>query len=255
MPQLTPASLKIHLLDVGTVKYGDCLVCELGDRRILIDGAHPGDYQGRDGRPSIPEQFEEIFGHAAPFSFDLLVVTHCHSDHIGCLPTLVEEQTIEARWALVADENLGFGHVAGSASPNDALSDAGKLAALLREEDYSHLPDDQLDQMIEDLVNLESRYQGMLTALARAGTKIVRYGTDDHRPVETAFRDFGLKILGPSREHLKICARAIAASNGQAANDIARTADADLVSIHRSILGQAHSAGAEDRPGKGAALK
>jgi len=95
MPNSDSSSLKIELLDVGTEKYGDCLVCELGDRRILIDGAHPGDYKTRGDRPSIPTQLKEIFKSAAPYKFDLLVVTHCHSDHIGCLPTLVSQGPIE----------------------------------------------------------------------------------------------------------------------------------------------------------------
>src|SRR5262245_23119135 len=105
-PASDAASLKIHLLDMGSERYGDCLLVQLGNRTILIDGAHPGDWQRRGDSPSIPEQLEQLLGHPAPFSVDLLVVTHCHSDHIGCLPTLVENGDLKAKWALVADEKL-----------------------------------------------------------------------------------------------------------------------------------------------------
>jgi len=256
MPSLDSTSLTIHLLDVGTEKYGDCIVCELGDRKILIDGAHAGDYKDRGDRPSIPSQLEELFGHPEPFKFDLLVVTHCHADHIGCLPTLVSQGTIEADSALVADETLGFGRSEDFQPPRpDALTVVEKLAAAMREEDYSHLPDDELEPVLEDLATLESRYRDMLATLEHKGTNIVRYdGKGGHRSLETAFRDFGLKVLGPTTQHLGICSEAIAKFNDRAPSDVARIADADLVSLYRSILSQADAAGAEDRPGKGAAL-
>jgi len=256
MAILDSRSLRIHLLDVGTEKYGDCIVCELGDRRILIDGAHAGDYKDRGERPSIPSQLQELFGHAEPFKFDLLVVTHCHADHIGCLPTLVSQGTIEVESALVADEALGFGR-SEDFQPHrpDALTLADKLAAALREEDYSHLPDDELEQMLEDIASLESRYRDMLATLKRNGTTIIRYdGRGGHKALETQFREFGFKVLGPTTEHLEVCSEAIAKFNDRASSDVARMADAALVTAYRSILGQADAAGAEDRPGKGAAL-
>jgi beta-lactamase superfamily II metal-dependent hydrolase len=255
MPRNDSAALKIHLLDVGEEKYGDCIVCEVGGRRILIDGAHSGDLKRRNERPSIPEQFERIFGHGAPFHFDLLVVTHCHADHIGCLPALVSQRAIEVDSALVADETLGFGRMNGRRPPApDALTAGDKLAAALREEDYSHLPDDELAAVLEDIASLESRYGDMLAKLASAGTKIVRYGNDDHSPIERAFRDFGLSVLGPARDHLEICARAIARFNDCGSDDAAQAADKDLASLYRSIVEEGDAAGEEDRPGKGAAL-
>src|SRR5262249_28460464 len=56
-------------------------------RSILVDGGHPGDRQARNGFPAIPDQLQELLGHSAPFPVNLLVVSHSHSDHIGCLPT------------------------------------------------------------------------------------------------------------------------------------------------------------------------
>jgi beta-lactamase superfamily II metal-dependent hydrolase len=249
-------SFKIHLLDVGTEKYGDCLVCELGNRRILIDGAHAGDYQHRGNRLSIPEQFEQLFGHGPPFKFDLLVVTHCHADHIGCLPTLVSQNTIQVATALVADEILGFGRSQDfQPPPPDGLTLADKLGAALREEDYSHLPDDELNAVLEDIASLESRYKEMLSTLQNGGCRVLRYKADNsHKAVENAFSDFGLKVLGPTQKHLEICSSAIAGLNDRSGNDVARSADGNLLSLYRTILGRADAAGAEDRPGKGAAL-
>lgn len=42
-------SCKIHLLDVGRYEYGDAVLCRFGNRTVLIDGAHPGDYDGMPG--------------------------------------------------------------------------------------------------------------------------------------------------------------------------------------------------------------
>src|SRR5512134_1956583 len=79
----------IHLLDMGPEKYGDCVLSLLGGKAILIDGAHPGDIRGRDGFPSIPDQLAKLLG-PPPFQLDLLVVSHAHSDHVGCLPEMVD---------------------------------------------------------------------------------------------------------------------------------------------------------------------
>jgi hypothetical protein len=256
MNSLDAAQLKIHLLDVGTEKFGDCLVCELGDRRILIDGAHIGDYRRRGERPSIPEQFQELFGHAAPFKFDLLVVTHCHADHIGCLPKLVADRTIEVETALVADEALGFGRTPDFQPTHpDALGLAERLAAALREEDHTHLPDARLAAFLEDIATMESRYREMLATLEQRQTNVIRYtGGSERLEIERLFRDFGLQVLGPTREQLQVCADAIARLNERTEGDAARYADPNLVSLYRSLVGQADAAGAEDRPGKGAAL-
>ena len=36
-----------YLLDMGTEKYGDCVLCVLPDKTILIDGGHRSDWQGQ----------------------------------------------------------------------------------------------------------------------------------------------------------------------------------------------------------------
>jgi beta-lactamase superfamily II metal-dependent hydrolase len=250
-------ALKLHLLDMGREQYGDCVLCEAGERTILIDGGHPGDWRGRNGYPSIPEQLEEILGHGPPFRVSLLVITHCHSDHIGCLPTLVEKGTLEAEWALVADEKMGFGR-ASDYVPPDAPSAADRMAAILREEDYTHLKDDELAAFLSDAATLEERYGTMLATLEHAGTRVVRYGRDDHGALASALGAFGLELLGPSQAQLLKCADAIGQLNDRAPDFLTGVADAEepgrMVELYREIVKDADALGAQDRPGKGAAL-
>src|SRR6185503_16388583 len=107
--------------------------CRRGSRTILIDGGHAGDWKGRDGFKSIPDQLASILHAQPPFPIDLLVVTHCHSDHIGCLPKLVEDGVIDVKRALVADEKFGFGRInqPDAAVPSDGA--VSRLTAILRE--------------------------------------------------------------------------------------------------------------------------
>ncbi|MBZ5728028.1 MAG: MBL fold metallo-hydrolase [Acidobacteriia bacterium] len=252
-------SLKLHLLDMGREQYGDSILCVLDDRTILIDGGHPSDWPPREEYPSISEQLEAILGHPAPFSVDLLVVSHCHSDHIGCLPAAVAAGGLTARFALVADEQFGFGRLAGDA-PGGPLTPAVRLAAALREEDHSRLPDDDVASFLEDAANLETRYGQMLSQLQANGTHLVRYGRDDHSAIESEFSAFGLKVLGPTQAHLQRCADVIAGLNASAGDLVSTVADAvdprQLIDLYRRVTGapDASVQEAQDRPGKGAAL-
>lgn len=252
-------SLKLHLLDMGREKYGDSILCLLDNQTILIDGGHPSDWPPREEYPSISEQLEAILGHPAPFNFDLLVVSHCHSDHIGCLPAAVDDGGLTARFALVSDEKLGFGRGSDDAI-RGPLTPADRLAAALREEDHSRLPDDELQSFLEDAANLETRYNQMLSQLQANGTRIVRYGRDDHSVIESEFSAFGLKVLGPTQAHLQRCADAIAGLNASAGDLVSSVADAadpkQFLDLYRQIAGPSDAAvqEAQDRPGKGAAL-
>lgn len=111
MPKTTPdaASAEYYLLDMGKEKYGDSILCKAGGKTILIEGGHPGDFDGQPGSESIPAQLEQLLG-PPPFRLSLLVVTHCHIDHIGCLPKMVKQGLLEIEWGLVADEKLGWGN-------------------------------------------------------------------------------------------------------------------------------------------------
>src|SRR6266567_4062643 len=97
----TNRKLAVHLLDVGTEDYGDSVLIEARGSRILIDGGHRADFRGSAGHPSIPEQLRTLTREQRP-RIDLLVATHTHLDHIGCLPELVSAPTIDVAWALLA---------------------------------------------------------------------------------------------------------------------------------------------------------
>src|ERR1700694_2637987 len=143
------STFAVHLLDVGPEEYGDAIVCQFGDTTVLIDGAHPGNYKDKgEDHPSIQAQIGDVMGQQEePYSISLLICTHAHADHIGCLPALVEQNSIRPEWALVADPRLGWGHTADDRT-SDALlaAPAGVrvLVAALREETLADASDEQI---------------------------------------------------------------------------------------------------------------
>jgi hypothetical protein len=66
---------RVHFLDMGTRKYGDCMLVECGGKSVLIDGGHAGDQKASSGgHRSIPEQLQKVLGHPPPFEIALLIV-------------------------------------------------------------------------------------------------------------------------------------------------------------------------------------
>lgn len=235
-------TFQVHLLDMGARKYGDCLLCRAGNKLILIDGGHLGDQKrSHPDYPSIPEQLEDLLEQPAPWRVDLLVVTHAHSDHIGCLPNLVAAGRLTAEWALAADEDLGWGEVDGVDGP--VLSDAAEIVqrafALLREEPPSFADAEELEAFASDAVKMRASYSAMLAKLAAEGTRVVRHGKDDPAALLAAFKSAGLKILGPTREHLAACARRIAVLGRDAVDAISgrlqQDASLDLASLYGEL--------------------
>jgi beta-lactamase superfamily II metal-dependent hydrolase len=254
------ASMKLHFLDMGKTMYGDSIVARIGSRTILIDGGHKGDYQDHDGSPGIPTQLAALLGHAPPFRVSLLVVTHCHSDHIGCLPRLVADGTLAADWALVADENLGFGTTAdgdNALAGADVTPQMRKIVAALSEENLASARNDaELAELIDAADALEPDYKQMLRTLQDRGTRVVRYGRDSHAALTAEFAASGLKIVGPTEPHLFLCAEAIRQHNQDALTqlrDLMGEEDAprDVVGLFRA-LAQSETDD-PDLPGLGAA--
>lgn len=247
--------MKIYLLDVGKKQYGDCIVITQGGRTILVDGAHPKDDH------LISGQLRKILNGAPPFKIDLLIVTHCHGDHIGCLPELIQDGVLQIAQALVADEQFGWGRDHDGASPHDAVTNENHqmLLAALHEEDYSNLSGADLLEVFEDVVKLEDKYKQMLKKLSDDGTKLIRYGRNANvlSTLEDEFSDFGLKILGPTTDHLILCADAIASASDMFVDRIERdlgtdTSMEDLEDEYKAIVRSTMDA-ASDRPGPGAA--
>lgn len=265
--------MDIHLLDMGSQIYGDSFVVTDGSFRMLIDGGHMYDDRPKDGHAALQDQIGEVLQQAAPYAFDLLVVTHCHSDHIGCLPTLVSQGTITARFALLADPDLGYPGSTGT----DALdSVAAKVVAGLREEPVAGFASDaELDQFLTDALNLQGRYRAMIEQLRGAGTEVILFGGVDDaktaRALRALTREFGsvnLRILGPTAAHLDLCtkalrqfsqAAALAASGGRHEDAAVSAADlylqlTGLRPLARAMAGRDDIIQFLDRPGQGAAL-
>lgn len=246
--------MEIHLLDMGQTKYGDCILITRGNRKILIDAGHVNDVD------SITSQLSKILNADPPFDIDLFIVTHCHSDHIGCAPTLVSEDIIRPVKALLADEKLGWGRDSGGDGPADALESPKQKALLyaLQEEDHSSLTDSELLQFIQDAGTLEDKYIGMIETLEGNGIEVVRYGRDNHKALEKSFKDFGLKILGPTVDHLLICAEALSNAGDFVGSDsLKNTGDDDdqsnIIRAYRKITTQIIADAVQDKPGPGAA--
>lgn len=233
--------MKIHLLDVGRKQYGDCILVVEGPTTVLIDGAHRGDDVSSGEFASIPDQLRSILGVAAgPIPLSLLVVTHCHSDHIGCLPEMVAQRIIAPEVALVADENIGYG-LAIDENPFDGLSpEAAALLVSLQEEPPSATATDaQVQRFIQDAADSPQRYRAMLAALQQNGTRLIRYrGIDaDVVALQQQFSTIGLTVLGPSTAHLLACTEVLHQISLDAgpAIDSMLASDANLASAYRTL--------------------
>lgn len=230
------ARAKITLLDMGEEQYGDCVLCQFGDETVLIDGAHSSDDR------YIIRQLKTLLGQqSTPVRVSLLVVTHPHDDHIGCLPRLVANNQLAAEWALVADPRFRWG---GEADGETVF--AGRpyreraLAEALLEEDRSAWPDAELARFIENVGSLSSNYRTMLRQLEQRGTKVVRNGSDDIAPVEERFKGIGLRVVGPSAEHLKTVYQLLHHGHGEslgfAEEAFAADESMDVVTAYRNYL-------------------
>src|SRR5919205_347136 len=201
------SDIKVHLLDIGKGKkhqYGDCLLCQFGDVSVLIDGGHRGD------EDLVLGQLEKLLGQTSPVTVSLVIITHPHDDHIGCLPSLVAQGALKAEWALVCDPQYRWGE------PGDTDGDfAGRdarvrgIAEAVLEHDRAGWDDDALAGFIDNVANLETSYRTMLRQLGEGGTRVVRHATDAEAEAEliAAFAPVGLDVLGPSVEHLRECYR------------------------------------------------
>lgn len=232
-----------HFLDVGDQKYGECTLVVFGDVRILIDGGHIKDFEGQEGHPSIPEQLATILGGDPPFGITLLVVTHCHEDHVGCLPELVGEDVIAPKWALITHPKLGFGRSDQDADSVADLAD-GKtraLAAALREEDASDLSDEELADFIDAVAKVEDRYAELIQLLQERKVKVIPYvGAALPQALAKQLAPANATLIGPSEEQLLRCAEQIAKSNKDAADAVAdilaSDATLDDVTIYRRVV-------------------
>lgn len=233
--------MELHFLDVGVEQYGDCILVRDGDVSILIDGAHKNDIDGSPGIASLPDQIRAVLGVAAgPVPISLLIVTHCHGDHIGCLPEMVARGLIAPEMALVADENAGYGLPTGSDFFDALPSDQAELVAALQEEPLAPSASDaEIARFLTDSAGQRKRYLAMIEAMEAAGATVVRYRgrTAEIDALENRFEALGLRILGPSDLQIVLCAEALAGFNADAARaaDALLATDSSIVSAYRTL--------------------
>lgn len=232
-----PDNFKVHLLDVGEEKYGDCVLCQFGNVSILIDGSHRGDDS------LVTRQLKRLLKQQTlPVRVSLLIVSHPHDDHIGCLPSLVANDHLRADWALVADPKFRWGDTE-DAEDFFAGADyrARSLTEALLEEDRSDLPDDELGLFIDNAGTLVNRYRTMLRQLEERGTRVVRNGTDNTADLLAEFAGVGLKIVGPTRDHLREAARLLHDGSRDSLDFVgdAFAADTtmDVINAYRNLMG------------------
>lgn len=210
------AAGRYHFLDVGTQRYGDCVVVEFGSCRVLIDGGHDEDFDGQEGSQSTKEQLKTIFGgEASPHPITLVVVTHCHQDHVSALRRMIVDGVIKPDWALVTDHRLGFGRTPDDADAVDLVDErTRRLAAAVREEDAFDLADTELRAFIDRAAAVEPAYQQLLVELHARGVKVVEY-RGQQLPAELleAVKPTGMTLLGPSLNQLLFAAQHIATTN------------------------------------------
>lgn len=248
----------VHLLDVGPDEYGDALLCQFGSVTVLIDGAHTGDQKPKAGHKSIPDQIGKLLNQNPPYRVTLIMVSHAHEDHIGCLPFLVANNLLTADFALVADPDLGWGRAFDDATVAPSMADrrVQKVVAGLREHIRTQGTDDRsLEQFLSDAATLETRYRKMLETLRQNGT-VIRHGRDNPQPLIDALqaKDVTLNILGPSKNMLAICAERIRNATDAAIDtisDAVRSDDSvDAASLYRRLVGEGADAIADSgRPG------
>ena len=240
---------KVHLLDVGTQKYGDCVLYQFGEETVLIDGAHASDTE------HIAAQIDDILNE--PNHISLLIITHAHGDHIGCIPQLVANGDIEVERALVPDPDLGFGRPPGSDfHPPDAETAVDRrrrvLAQALREEDRSDVSDEELREFLDAVEHQEQDYRDFIEALETKKVEVVRFGTESTTELVKRFKTIGLRIIGPKQPQIDAAAEyirnAVDFTEGIAADVLAKDAEIDLVEAYRALAGAITDSG-KARPG------
>ncbi len=261
------AKFRVDLLDVGAISYGDSILCQIGSRTILIDGGKKA--SGRKSssivlgeqihhRP-LQDQVQDLLETAR---VDLLVVTHCHSDHVGCLPQLFEDGELECEWALLADPQLGFGITSGSDEPPafEAMTARDKLEFALREEPLLNATDEEIRAFIEDSAREYQAYVQFVNRLQqRLGARCVLYRgpSEDESPglddLLSEFSDAGLKLYGPSQNQLLLCA-AFLAGRSEDSIDSALEGSTSLTEAYKAAVARFEGTDAEESGENGNAV-
>lgn len=242
--------MRVVVLDMGQEKYGDCVYLDLNGFTVLIDGGHPGDNKGGANLPKqLKEITKKIFTKNSRREFDLLVVTHSHTDHLGCLPELVADGVITAKMALVSDPDNRYGPESGQDAMIDALPPVGRAVLDMIGEELPDPTDPDFASAVDAFLPVEPRYRAMMRKLEEDGTTVVRYMTDSLKPITDFIKPHGLKILGPTRAHIELCAQRLQKAQDAAARRIrdalARDAAPTKAELYKIAIGAPGSGGTD----------
>jgi beta-lactamase superfamily II metal-dependent hydrolase len=247
------ATLRVHLLDVGREKYADSVLLEIGSDTVLIDGGNPSSNEKAGWHIGIQQQLADLLGQDKKhLHVALLVVTHAHQDHIGCLPELVDAG-LRADWSLVVDPDLGWGTVGGQDATDVADARVRSVALALREASRPRLDDAAaLDRFLTDAAELRPGYEAMLKTLAKNG-RVVRHGVSSATALKKRFSKIGLDIVGPGKHQLELTAARVKVHTdavvAAARQLFATDAAADAVDGYRRLLALSDAADAAKRLG------
>jgi len=158
---------------------------EIGPFRVLIDaGLHPK-YSGREAMP----RFEII----KDVTLDLIILTHCHLDHLGCLPVVAREHPSAEIWMSRESAVLAPRMMRNSVRvmsrqreesdiPEYPLYTDGEVKML--EERFTALPIGRINQLHQDGEVLEVQFfhaghvPGAVSVLLKHGKESVLFSGD-----------------------------------------------------------------------------
>lgn len=245
--------MRLAMLDMGKDMYGDCLFLDIDGFTVLIDGGHAGDIDA--GGADIPGQLKRLTKKAKQ-KVDLLIVTHSHADHLGCLPEMVENGILTAKYALVSDPDHRYGKTTERDSI-DGLGAAGERVLDLMGEELPENPNrEELDSMLDKLLPVASRYRAMIDRLRSDGTTVVRYQTDALSSIGGVLEDHGIEVLGPTRSHILLCAKRLTEERKDTADRIRDVLSTDsrlsVAELYMRVLGPEGLDSLDSKKNKGA---
>lgn len=174
--------MKITFCGAARTVTGSCHLLEAGGKRLLIDC---GLFQGRDAyRNDDAFPFD-------PASIDYVVLTHAHNDHIGRVPTLVDEGFKGEIVASKATAELAIVAWLDGARHDDSDFDAGDVEATWQQ--VAHKLDPHQPLQLSDDLRLTllpaGHIFGSCSVLIESEGKRVCFSGDIGRPQTPIIKD------------------------------------------------------------------